>query len=124
MKGAFLGPEFFESDIATLAKKYKASYQLFTDFDALCGNVSQLLVDGNAVGWFQGRMEYGPRSLGNRSILGDARNPEMQKKMNLKIKYREGFRPFAPSVLSEEIETYFELDRPSQYMLLVTPVLE
>src|SRR5437763_16586093 len=67
-------------------------------------------------------MEYGPRALGNRSILGDARNPEMQKKLNLKIKYRAGFRPFAPSVLEEDIETYFELDRPSPYMLLVAPV--
>jgi len=69
-------------------------------------------------------MEYGPRALGNRSILGDARNPEMQKKMNLKIKYREGFRPFAPSVLEENIQEYFELDRPSPYMLLVIPVKE
>ena len=74
------------------------------------------------IGWFQGRMEYGPRALGNRSILGDPRNPEMQKKLNLKIKYREGFRPFAPSVLEEDIQTYFDLDRPSPYMLLVAPV--
>ena len=76
------------------------------------------------MGWFQGRMEYGPRALGNRSILGDARNPEMQKKMNLKIKYREGFRPFAPTVLEEDIKEYFDLDRPSPYMLLVIPVKE
>ena len=74
------------------------------------------------VGWFQGRMEYGPRALGNRSILGDARNPEMQKKMNLKIKYREGFRPFAPTVLEEDIQKFFVLDKPSPYMLLVIPV--
>ncbi len=74
------------------------------------------------VGWFQGRMEFGPRALGNRSILGDPRHPEMQKRLNLKIKYREGFRPFAPSVLHEETATYFDLDRPSPYMLLVAPV--
>jgi len=76
------------------------------------------------VGWFQGRMEYGPRALGNRSILGDARNPEMQKRMNLKIKFREGFRPFAPTVLEEDIQTFFDLDRPSPYMLFVVPVKE
>src|SRR5690606_35784295 len=83
---------------------------------------AEQIADGKVVGWFQGRMEYGPRALGNRSILGDARNPEMQKKMNLKIKFREGFRPFAPSVLEEDIEEYFDLDRPSPYMLLVIPV--
>ena len=76
------------------------------------------------IGWFQGRMEFGPRALGNRSILGDARNREMQKKLNLKIKYREGFRPFAPSVLEEDIAEYFDLDRPSPYMLLVAPIRE
>ena len=76
------------------------------------------------MGWFQGRMEFGPRALGNRSILGDARNPEMQKKLNLKIKYREGFRPFAPSVLEEDIDKYFDLDRQSPYMLLVAPIAE
>jgi carbamoyltransferase len=76
------------------------------------------------VGWFQGRMEWGPRALGNRSILGDPRHPEMQKRLNLKIKYREGFRPFAPSVLMEECASYFDLDRPSPYMLLVAPVKE
>jgi carbamoyltransferase len=80
------------------------------------------MAKGKVIGWFQGRMEYGPRALGNRSILGDARDPEMQKKMNLKIKYREGFRPFAPTVLEEDIGKYFDLDRPSPYMLLVIPV--
>ena len=124
MKGAYLGPEFSESDITKVARKYQAPYQYYPDFDVLCRDISRLLAVDNAVGWFQGRMEYGPRALGNRSILGDPRHPEMQKKMNLKIKYREGFRPFAPSVLTEEIETYFELDRPSPYMLLVTPVRE
>ncbi len=124
MRGAYIGPEFSESDIARVAKKYQAPHQYYPDFDALCRDVSRLLADGNTVGWFQGRMEYGPRSLGSRSILGDPRHPEMQKKMNLKIKYREGFRPFAPSVLIEDVGTYFELDRPSPYMLLVAPVRE
>jgi carbamoyltransferase len=81
-----------------------------------------LLDQGNVVGWFQGRMEFGPRALGNRSILGDARNSEMQKKLNLKIKYRESFRPFAPSVLEEDNSKYFEIDTPSPYMLLVADV--
>jgi carbamoyltransferase len=82
------------------------------------------LADGKVVGWFQGRMEFGPRALGGRSILGDARNPEMQKKMNLKTKFREGFRPFAPTVLEEDVQEHFDLDRPSPYMLLVLPVKE
>ena len=93
-------------------------------FQQLASQVAARLAEGNVVGWFQGRMEFGPRALGNRSILGDARNPEMQKKLNLKIKYREGFRPFAPSVLEEDIATYFDLDRPSPYMLLVAPIRE
>ena len=80
------------------------------------------LAAGQVGGWFQGRMEFGPRALGNRSILGDARNPEMQKRLNLKVKFREGFRPFAPSVLEEDVAEHFELDRPSPYMLLVAPV--
>ena len=92
------------------------------NFDALTKVVAAKLAEGNVVGWFQGRMEYGPRALGGRSILGDARNPEMQKKMNLKIKYREGFRPFAPSVLEEDVSEYFVLDQPSPYMLVVMPV--
>ena len=80
--------------------------------------------DGKVIEWFQGRMEWGPRALGNRSILGDAKNPEMQKKMNLKIKYREGFRPFAPSVLEEDIGDYFDCNVPSPYMLLVVPIID
>lgn len=122
MKGSFLGPEFHEPDIQYLIKKYKAGYRYFENFNELCSLVARHLSDGLVVGWYQGRMEFGPRALGNRSILGDARNPEMQKKMNLKIKYREGFRPFAPTVLEEDIGEYFELDRPSPYMLLVIPV--
>jgi carbamoyltransferase len=124
MQGSYLGPEFNSKDITNVASKYQAQYNHYNNFDDLVMEVASLLADGKVVGWFQGRMEYGPRALGNRSILGDARNPEMQKKMNLKIKYREGFRPFAPSVLEEDIQTYFDLDRPSPYMLLVIPVKE
>jgi carbamoyltransferase len=122
MQGSYLGPEFCEADIVSIAKKYKAPYHRFETFDQLCEHVAKLLDSGQVVGWFQGRMEWGPRALGNRSILGDARNPEMQKKMNLKIKFREGFRPFAPSVLMEEASNYFDLNCPSPYMLLIAPV--
>jgi len=124
MKGAYLGPEFGTKEILKLAGKFHAPYRHFEDFDVLIRTAADMLANGKVVGWFQGRMEYGPRALGNRSILGDARDPEMQKKMNLKIKYREGFRPFAPTVLEEDIQEYFDLDRPSPYMLLVIPVQE
>lgn len=122
MKGSYLGPKFGTKSILKIASKYSAPYRYFEDFDCLVKSVVPLLVQGNVIGWFQGRMEFGPRALGNRSILGDPRNPEMQKKMNLKIKYREGFRPFAPSVLEDDIQSYFDLDKPSPYMLLVIPV--
>ncbi len=124
MAGSYLGPEFGAKDIKRTASRHAAPHEEFADFDALCAAVADLLAQGKVVGWFQGRMEYGPRALGGRSILGDPRNPEMQKKLNLKIKYREGFRPFAPSVLAEAAATCFELDRPSPYMLLVAPVAE
>jgi len=124
MKGAYLGPEFTYRDTEKVIRKYDAKYKYFNKFEELIKETAGLMASGNVVGWFQGRMEYGPRALGNRSILGDARSPDMQKKMNLKIKYREGFRPFAPSVLEEDIEEYFDLDRPSPYMLLVIPVKE
>jgi carbamoyltransferase len=122
MRGAFLGPEFSDKDIRKTIDSYDAQARFYEKFDDLAKDVAVKLTEGNVVGWFQGRMEFGPRALGNRSILGDARNPEMQKKMNLKIKYREGFRPFAPSVLEEDIQEYFELDRPSPYMLFVIPI--
>lgn len=122
MRGAFLGPEYDDKNILGVIRKYNAKYNYYKNFDDLTKIVASKIAEGNVVGWFQGKMEYGPRALGNRSILGDARNPEMQKKMNLKIKYREGFRPFAPSVLEEDIQEYFVLDRPSPYMLLVVPV--
>jgi carbamoyltransferase len=124
MKGALLGPAYSDNDVLKVARKYDAKFEHFKKFDELAEVAARQISNGKVVGWFQGRMEYGPRALGNRSILGDARNPDMQKKMNLKIKYREGFRPFAPAVLEEDIGKYFDLDRPSPYMLLVVPVNE
>ena len=124
MKGALLGPEYGARDILKVARRHHAPYRTYPDFSRLCREVAGLLAEGRVVGWFQGRMEFGPRALGNRSILGDARQPGMQKKLNLKIKYREGFRPFAPSVIEESGAEFFELDRPSPYMLLVAPVRE
>ncbi|MFS4491337.1 carbamoyltransferase [Maribacter sp. 2308TA10-17] len=124
MKGAYLGPEYGEKETKGVIRKYNAQHEYFEDFNELTKIVAEKIAEGNVVGWFQGRMEYGPRALGNRSIIGDARNPEMQKKMNLKIKYREGFRPFAPSVLEEDVQDYFDIDCPSPYMLHVIPVKE
>ena len=122
MQGSYLGPDFSEKEILSMCKKVKANYQKLDDFELLTSDIADKIAAGNVVGWFQGRMEFGPRALGNRSILGDARNPEMQKKLNLKIKYREGFRPFAPSVLIEDTQDYFDLNADSPYMLLVSPV--
>jgi len=122
MKGAYLGPEFDEADILAMAKKYGAVYERIADEGRLTSLVAERLADGKAVGWFQGRMEWGPRALGNRSILGDARNKEMQRRLNLQIKFRESFRPFAPSVLAEEAASYFDLAKPSPYMLLIAEV--
>ena len=124
MAGSYLGPQFTRADALRLASRREAPHTLYDDFGDLCAVVADLLADGKVVGWFQGRMEYGPRALGGRSILGDPRNPEMQKKLNLKIKYREGFRPFAPSIAAEAVSDYFIQDRPSPYMLLVAPVAE
>ena len=122
MKGSYLGPEYSDADVQKVAKKYKAVYQQFYNYKDLCKAVAGRLSEGNVVGWMQGRMEFGPRALGGRSILGDPRNEEMQKKLNVKIKFRESFRPFAPSVLAEECSNYFEHDSASPYMLLVQPV--
>ena len=124
MKGAYLGPQFSRLDIRRVANKFGAVYNEYESFEKLVDDTAEILSEGNVVGWFQGRMEYGPRALGNRSIIGDPRKADMQKKLNLKIKYREGFRPFAPSVLEEDIDEYFNLKKPSPYMLLVSPVLE
>jgi carbamoyltransferase len=125
MQGTYLGPGFSNEEIIITCRKMKAVYQLISDEDLLCRKAADLLNAGYVVGWFQGRMEYGPRALGGRSILGDARNPEMQKRLNLKIKMREGFRPFAPSVLEEDRDIYFDLNGEySPYMLLTAPVAE
>ncbi len=124
MKGAYLGPDFSDKEAILSFKKHKAAYRKVDDFKDLCSEVADLLDKGNVVGWFQGRMEFGPRALGNRSILGDARNAEMQRKLNLKIKYREGFRPFAPSVLIESANDFFDLPVSSPYMLLIADVQE
>ncbi|WP_142453271.1 carbamoyltransferase family protein [Gracilimonas mengyeensis] len=121
MKGAYLGPEFHAFQIEEQVKSYNPAYQKL-DEEALYPQVAQWLDEGKIVGWFQGRMEYGPRALGNRSILADPRTPEMQKKLNLKIKYRESFRPFAPSVMAEQAKYFFEMKSDSPYMLLVQPV--
>jgi carbamoyltransferase len=124
MRGSYLGPTFSDLDVTLTAKKYKAVYTHFENFQDLSVEAARLLSEGNVVGWIQGRMEFGPRALGGRSILGDPRNAEMQKKLNLKIKYRESFRPFAPSVLAEDCAEYFDYDGISPYMLLVHPVAE
>lgn len=121
MKGAYLGPAYTESEIREYLDSVGAPYVRLDD-EAMCTQVATELADGKIIGWFDGRMEFGPRSLGARSILGDPRNPKMQADMNLKIKFREGFRPFAPSVLRERAAEWFELDAESPYMLLVAPV--
>lgn len=123
MKGAYLGPDYKEYEILHTLKRYNAAYTMLEE-DDLYPVVAELIAEGKVVGWFQGRMEFGPRALGARSILADPRNEEMQKKLNLKIKYRESFRPFAPSVVAEDAHHYFELEGSSPYMLLVQPVRE
>ncbi len=119
MKGSYLGPQYDDKHIQHLIRKYEAEYTHFKSFDELTAVVSQIIADGKVVGWFQGRMEFGPRALGNRSILGDPRNPAMQKIINVKIKAREEFRPFAPSVLLEDVGDYFKTNSSSPYMLFV-----
>ena len=122
MKGSYLGPSFSEKEIELMNRRSKAVSTKYDDFDVLVESIASEIEKGNVVGWFQGRMEFGPRALGNRSILGDARKPSMQKKLNLKIKYRESFRPFAPSVLAEDRSEFFDLDVKSPYMLLVSKI--
>jgi carbamoyltransferase len=121
MKGSYLGPRFSPDEIQQYLDDVRAIYTHF-DESELCQTVANILAKGNVVGWFQGRMEFGPRALGDRSIIGDPRNEKMQSVMNLKIKYRESFRPFAPSVLADKVSDYFELDQNSPYMLLVAEV--
>jgi len=121
MKGSYLGPEFSQSEIESELKKIGAKFEVIND-DQIINKTSEDIANGYAVGWFQGRMEFGPRALGARSILGDARSDSMQKTLNLKVKYRESFRPFAPSVLREDLSEWFEIDKDSPYMLLVANV--
>ncbi len=124
MKGAFLGPHYCNKEIEMTIRKYQAVAEKFGNFQSLSEKIAELLADGHVIGWFQGRMEFGPRALGNRSILGDPRNEDMQKKLNLKIKYRESFRPFAPSVLEEDVSTFFNISKSSPYMLQVADVAD
>jgi carbamoyltransferase len=121
MKGAYLGPSFSDTEIEAFLKKSGASYQRL-DRATMMVRVAEQIANEKIIGWFNGRMEFGPRALGARSIIGDPRSPRMQAQMNIKIKFREGFRPFAPSVLREHVSDYFELDTESPYMLLVAPV--
>jgi carbamoyltransferase len=121
MKGSFLGPQFDQADIEKRLARAGAVFERLDEAN-VANRTADALAEGKAIGWFQGRMEFGPRALGGRSILGDARSPAMQKMLNLKVKYRESFRPFAPSVLEEDVAAWFEIDRPSPYMLLVAGV--
>lgn len=124
LRGSYLGNACNEKEIKNTIAKYKAIANNYENKNDLYEQVAALLANGNVVGWVQGKMEFGPRALGARSILGDARNAEMQKKLNLKIKYRESFRPFAPAVLAEEVKQYFNIHNHSPYMLMVAPVKE
>lgn len=120
-QGSYLGPVFQNGEIEAFLQQHGIPYQPLPDAE-IGANTADLIADGKVIGWFQGRMEFGPRALGARSIIGDARSPKMQEIMNLKIKFRESFRPFAPSVLAERASDYFDIDRASPYMLLVTSI--
>jgi carbamoyltransferase len=122
MLGSYLGPGFSQQEIETQLREAGARFTVMPSDQDLIDACAQALGEEKALGWFQGRMEFGPRALGGRSILGDARSPRMQSTLNLKVKYRESFRPFAPSVLREKVSEYFELDGDSPYMLLVADV--
>src|SRR5690606_28228085 len=123
MRGSYLGPRFTNEEIEACLKNLEAPYERVEEPE-LFQRVAEYLAGGKVIGWMQGRMEFGPRALGGRSILGDPRSEKMQSVMNLKIKYRESFRPFAPSVLRERVSDYFEMETDSPYMLLVAPVVE
>ena len=124
--GSLLGPEFSDEEISSFLSEIGAEYQLCESDDELVEEVASLIASEKVIGWFQGRMEFGPRALGNRSIIGDARSQTMQSVINLKVKFRESFRPFAPIVLKEHVHEYFEMreNEDSPYMLLVAPVRE
>ncbi|MBN2365203.1 MAG: hypothetical protein EH225_03835, partial [Calditrichaeota bacterium] len=121
-KGSYLGPQYSDEEIRAYLDKNKIPFHDYANTDELLSQTAGLLNSEKVIGWFQGRMEFGPRALGSRSILADPRSPDMQKKLNLKIKFRESFRPFAPSVLAENVSDYFDLDHISPYMLLVSEV--
>jgi carbamoyltransferase len=123
MQGAYLGPGFSTAEISERLRSAGAVFKVVED-EAVIGQTVDALAEEKAVGWFQGRMEFGPRALGARSILGDPRSPQMQRQLNLKVKFRESFRPFAPSVLREDVAEWFELDCDSPYMLVVADVLQ
>ena len=124
LKGALLGPRFSNEEVRAYLDGHGFKYEYVPDEAELLRRTAAAMIEGKVVGWFQDRMEFGPRALGARSIIGDARQEAMQSQMNLRIKYRESFRPFAPSVMEEESARFFALDRPSPYMLLVAPVRE
>lgn len=121
MQGAFLGPEFSDDEIESILKSHRAVYRKL-DRETLLDEVAALLANEKIVGWMQGRMEFGPRALGHRSILGDPRSPRMQSILNLKVKFRESFRPFAPAILRERAAEFFEIEADSPYMLIVAPI--
>ena len=121
MNGSYLGPEFTQNQIEEELKSIGAIFET-VDYERLINQTAEYLSSEKAIGWFQGRMEFGPRALGGRSILGDPRSEKMQKNLNLKVKYRESFRPFAPSILKEDLSNWFNLNIESPYMLLVAEI--
>ena len=121
MKGSYLGSEFSQENIEKELKSIGAKFEI-VDYEKLINQTVEYLAEGKAIGWFQGRMEFGPRALGGRSILADPRSDKMQKNLNLKVKYRESFRPFAPSVLKDDLSSWFDIDVDSPYMLLVANI--
>ncbi len=123
MKGSYLGPDYSQTEIERRLTAAGAEFKVLTDNEIIASTAGDI-AEGKAIGWFQGRMEFGPRALGGRSILGDARSPKMQQLLNLKVKYRESFRPFAPSILREDVAHWFELDGDSPYMLIAADVVK
>jgi carbamoyltransferase len=117
----YVGPSFSDDEIKSFLDSKNIAYESF-DYTSLLQKTAQLIADGNVVGWYQGKMEWGPRALGNRSILADPRRADMKDTLNAKIKHRESFRPFAPSILEEYASDYFEIDTSSPYMLMVAPI--
>ena len=123
MRGSYLGPEFTQEEVTERLTRCGAVFEMLTE-DEVIEQTAQALVSGKAIGWMNGRMEFGPRALGGRSIIADPRSPNMQKLLNLKVKYRESFRPFAPSVLREDVDQWFEMDDDSPYMLFVADLVK